>query len=82
MPRKRDGQHDIHIRVPEHDFRLLQAYCANGVERITATSIITTFLAHYIADYIKPRLAKGEQANYNALSNDIPSATALVAKRK
>ena len=53
MPRKRDGQHDIHIRVPEHDFRLLQAYCANGVERITATSIITTFLSLYIENYIK-----------------------------
>ena len=81
MPSKRKGFHNIHLKVREEYFRTLQEYCTGGIERISATQILELFLDHYIQDYIRPRMAKGEIANWVALKHDLPRTTALIAHK-
>lgn len=81
MPKKVKGQHNLHVKVSEQNFRTLQDYCNGGMERISASAIIDLFMAQYIEHYLKPRMARGELASWTALQADLPSATALIANK-
>jgi len=81
MVRKSIGKHNLHVKVDEQKFRILQHYCNGGIERISASAILDTFFDIYITRFIEPRLKKGQKATYAALRTDIPVAASLVANK-
>lgn len=81
MPRKQVGFHNIHARISEKHFRVLQRYCDGGIEKLSASSIINMFLEYYVEQFVLPRMELGEVATHNALRKDLPKATKLVAQQ-
>lgn len=79
MPKHRPGIHNIHVKVTEANFRTLQEYCQAGAERLTATALIELLMQNYIEDYVAPRMARGEIANWSSIRLDIPHTAAKVA---
>ncbi len=79
MPKKHPGMHNMHVRIEESNFRILQAYCNAGAERLTASALISLLMKTYVEDHITPRMAQGQAASWLAAQNDIPLSAAKTA---
>ncbi len=79
MPKKQDGIHNIHVKVTEENFRILQEYCYGGAQRLTASAIINLLMTTYIEDFVAPRMCRGESAAWDETTENIPKVAAKVA---
>lgn len=79
MPKKRDGLHNLHVKITEKNYRILQKYCYGGIEKLTASAIMDLLLQTYVEDHLSPRLACDQFAKWTDIHQDIPKVTTKVA---